>query len=939
MAFCSQCGAAVRASARFCGTCGYPRAPVAQPVAPPTAVRPAPPRPAPPPFISVERTPSPHGVALSLSPPRTEQAILGFRLETLPDWLNAPDVMGQTDVDKLAWALRNWQQFIANLWKWKGAAMALRFLSRPDTGSIDVRLLARVRYAHQAKEIARAFAADLEAQMAALRFDPLPLAAEAELALARYPLNPLCFLEVRQHEAVVPLNIGDAYVVYPYGQPAGDFRTVFETLLRTTSPTLLSFYVEPVDLLPDEKVALSQAAAKAQTLADFQYSGEYYQGRWQDPQAALVGDAYAELLQRLDQPFICVAHVAGEEVPMAWSVARALENGLRAMSATGGATGRKVTVQCDVVQARTPQEMQAVYHAIHDLSLVGWGPSIATPGKERLRYLTDAAGAASLARFPIVGRGGAPGLKVRQVAPGYDQGAKRAETAGDEINLGKFLSGGVAAIKIHDLTRHGLIVGFTGSGKTNSCLHLISQLWRRHHVPVLIIEPAKSEYRGLIEQAGFESLLVFTLGDEATSPFRLNPFEILPGVRVETHISALKTCFDAALPQFGVLPTIVEEAIIRSYREKGWRLTDQGSAHEERLFPTMRDMYTNVIRVSESRGYAGDVRDNIRAAAAGRIGSLLSGSKGYMFDCQRSIPMNILLKGPVVLELDALNDNEKALAMMFLLTQLREYCKIHRQNSVLAHVTLIEEAHRVLENVRSVAGSEVAADTRAEAVRYFSSALAEMRAYGEGFLIAEQSPEKLAPDAVRNTNLKIAHMLLDSRDRESIAGAMIMDEEQKLFLGKLPVGQAAVFMTGYEKATYIKVPPVKGEGYAERLGDAQVARTMAEFRRQHGASYLPFDGCRFCSSPCSYRDAIQQATLDKGLHLDFQAALRAFDENPNPVYDLQNWQKVARVCAHAADHSGYPRNADAAYCYFTHEIDFPFTQHMRDRFLDAFRSL
>ncbi|HOU13718.1 MAG TPA: DUF87 domain-containing protein [Anaerolineae bacterium] len=934
MAYCRQCGAVVRPTARFCGQCGYPREPVT-PLAPAAIQTHAPVQP----YIHIERVNSLSGNVLSAFSQRGEQAIFGFRIEMLPDWLNAPDVMGQNDVDKLSWVLHNWQQFVANLWKWKGAAFALRFVSRPALGAIEAALLARVRLEKHTHQIAMALAADLRAQLTALHFDPLPAATETELRQMRWPIQATCCLELRQHEAIVPLNMGNAYVVHPYGQPGGDFRIVFETLLRATHPTVVSLYLEPTELTSDEKMALSQAAATAQTLADFQYSGEYYQGRWQDPQAALVGEAYAELLRRLGQPFLCVAHIAAEDPPSAWAVARALENGLGVAAATPAAAPRKVPIECDIVQARSSQDIRAISAAINDLSLVEWGTRAATPGKERLRYLTDAAGAASLARFPIVGRGGAPGMKVRQIAPGYDQGIKRPQAAHDEISLGDFLSGGSTTVRIADLTRHGLIVGFTGSGKTNTCLHILGQLWRQHHIPVLVIEPAKTEYRGLIEHPGFESMLIFTLGDEATSPFRLNPFEILPGVRVETHISALKTCFDAALPQFGVLPTIVEEAIIRIYRERGWQLTDQGKANEQRLFPTMRDMYAAVIRVTEARGYAGEVRDNIRAAAAGRIGSLLAGSKGYMFGCQRSIPMEVLLRGPVVLELDALNDNEKALAMMFLLMQMREYCKVNRRDSTLAHVTLIEEAHRVLENVRSVAGSEVAADTRAEAVRFFSGALAEIRAYGEGFLIAEQSPEKLAPDAVRNTNLKIAHMLLDEHDRQAIAGAMIMDEDQKLFLGKLPVGQAAVFMTGYEKATFMRVPPIKGQDYAERLADDVVVRSMQKFRQQHQAAYLPFDGCRFCGSPCRHRQTIEPATLDKTLHIEFQTALRAFDEHPEPTYDAQNWQKVARTCADAAGHAGLAGQLDAAYCYFAHEIDFPFTQHMRDQFVQAFQRL
>lgn len=955
MVNCPRCGATLRPTARFCAVCGT-RLVEAAPESRPAVT------------LSVVGAEDGHGIARAVAdsgldrPPHIqvepagatpapllsgsigqEQALFGFRIPTLPDWLTAPTVIGQTEADKLAWVLHSWQQVVANLWKWKRAACALRFVARPAEGVIEIFLLGRVRVPQQSQVAAQALAHDLAGQLAALYLQPQPLDAVA-LAAARRPVPFQYLLEVHQHEAVVPLNLVDAYFVHPLAGPAGDFRLVFETLLRVGQPVLLSLYLEPTVLTPAEQYALANTASTAQSLADFQDNRwQYYQGRWQDPQAALVGSTYADLVRRLGQPYLCAAHVAATTALAAQEVAHALASAV-AVAPPAGRTAASpavsLPVQCDVVPARTAAEFQALQLALTDLTLPAWAATMAPPGKERLRYLTDAAGAASLVRLPVVAKGGLTGVSVRQIAPGFRPGPQRQAAAADELSLGHFLpEGGLATVKVADLTRHGLIVGFTGSGKTNTCLSLVDQLWRQHHIPILVIEPAKTEYRGLCRRPGFESLKIFTLGDEATAPFRLNPFELLPGIRLETHLAALKSCINAALPQFGVLPTLVEEALIRIYQDKGWELTDKVQADERRLFPTLRDLYTMIVRVVEERGYKGETRDNIRAAAAGRIGSLLAGSKGRMLGCQRSIPMELLFGGPVVLELDALNDDDKALVMMFLLTFLREYCKVNRPDGRLAHVTLIEEAHRVMENVPSMAGSEVAPDTRAEAVRFFAGLLAETRAYGEGILIAEQSPSKLAPDAVRNTNLKIAHMLLDSRDRDAIAGAMIMDEEQKAFLGKLPVGQAALFMTGYERATFIQMPPAKAGGYVARLPDEAVAVHMEPFRQAHSTAYRPWDGCRFCSSPCRYRPVIEPVTLDKALWAAFQAALITFDERPAPADDARNWAEVARACALAAAAAGQAGDAEAGYCYLVHGIDFPFTAEMRAQFVAAWARL
>ncbi len=121
----------------------------------------------------------------------------------------------------------------------------------------------------------------------------------------------------------------------------------------------------------------------------------------------------------------------------------------------------------------------------------------------------------------------------------------------------------------------------------------MNQLWRKHHIPFLVIEAAKKEYRALSRVSGFDQLLIFTLGDETVSPFRINPFELLDGVRLEAHIGRLQACFDAALPQFGILPSIVAEAMERIYKIKGWKLIDHGGqpGTKDRLFPTMRYVY------------------------------------------------------------------------------------------------------------------------------------------------------------------------------------------------------------------------------------------------------------------------------------------------------------------------------------------------------------
>lgn len=383
------------------------------------------------------------------------------------------------------------------------------------------------------------------------------------------------------------------------------------------------------------------------------------------------------------------------------------------------------------------------------------------------------------------------------------------------------------------LTRHAFVAGVTGSGKTNTLFHLLRQV-AATGVPFLVLEPAKTEYRVLLrDEVLGRQLQVFTLGDETTSPFRLNPFEVPEGTPVAVHLDLLRSAFNASFGMWTPLPQVLEAALHAVYLDRGWDVTANTNhrlddpSHRSDAFPTLTDLVRKVEEIVPALGYEERVTGDIRAALRTRLDSLRTGGKGRMLDVRSGFPVDVLLGRPTVLELEGMGDDEdKAFVIGLLMARLAEHRRAEGDADGLRHLLVIEEAHRLLANPGGPRREEGESDVRGKAVETFTNLLSEIRAYGQGVVVADQVPVKLAPDVVKNTNLKLAHRIVAGDDRDVLAAAMAMTPRQARALATLPVGRAAVFNDGEDAPLLVQVPPAKG-GSGTWPTDAEVRAHMA----------------------------------------------------------------------------------------------------------------
>lgn len=381
-----------------------------------------------------------------------------------------------------------------------------------------------------------------------------------------------------------------------------------------------------------------------------------------------------------------------------------------------------------------------------------------------------------------------------------------------EIHLGKIFhmhhtENNKVALRKKSLASHVFITGSTGAGKSNTVYQLLEEA-EKEDVKFLVIEPAKGEYKHVF--GNDEDVSVYGTNHLVSPLLRINPFSFPKEIHVLEHMDRLVEIFNVCWPMYAAMPAVLKNALEKSYKDCGWDLINSSNVYGEDIYPSFSDVTRNIKEIIDNSDYDDENKGAYKGSLLTRLQSLTTGINGMIF-CVDEIAPSCLFDENVIIDLSRVGSSEtKSLIMGMLVLKLQEYRMSNPEgmNCELKHITVLEEAHNLLRRTsteQSAEGSNLAG----KSVEMISNAIAEMRTYGEGFIIADQAPGLMDMSVIRNTNTKIIMRLPDQSDRELVGKAANLNEDQIKELAKLPCGVAAVYQNEWVQPVLCKVDRCK----------------------------------------------------------------------------------------------------------------------------------
>lgn len=412
-------------------------------------------------------------------------------------------------------------------------------------------------------------------------------------------------------------------------------------------------------------------------------------------------------------------------------------------------------------------------------------------------------------------------------------GKRRDVNPENRMTLGKVFDLGQITEKTVELDNkslnmHTFITGSTGSGKSNTVYQMLSEL-RQDGIPFLVVEPAKGEYKDVF--GSLPDVNVFSTNPQVAELVHLNPFKFPESIHVLEHVDGLVEIFSACWPMYDAMPAFFKDAILKSYESVGWDLGSSTFEGEVVEYPDFQTLAEQLDQLIEESGYASDIKSNYKGALITRVKSLTVGLNKFIFT-EEQTPYSRLFDENCILDISRVKSTEtKALIMGIMVYILNEYRMDQKtmNNNGLRHITVLEEAHNLLKNTTG-AGDE--SSLIGKSVEMITQTIAEIRTYGEGFIIVDQSPSSVDIAAIKNTNTKIVLRTPEANDREAVGRSMGLTSDQVNEIAKLPSGVAVVYQNNWVKPvlTMVNKANVKETPYVNHF--PQEIRPLKEARTQ-----------------------------------------------------------------------------------------------------------
>lgn len=413
-----------------------------------------------------------------------------------------------------------------------------------------------------------------------------------------------------------------------------------------------------------------------------------------------------------------------------------------------------------------------------------------------------------------------PGVSVLEMASFgrniEDSGSKNKIELGRLYHMGKEEQStkGYIPVKLDlmSLTMHTFVTGSTGSGKSTAIYKILEEVMNyndeyEENISFMVIEPAKGEYKHKFGH--LNNVKVYGTNSKKTELLRVNPFSFPDDVHVLEHIDRLVEIFNVCWPMYAAMPAVLKDAIERAYISCGWDLGESQCKYKQNekfLYPCFDDLLIQIEKVINESSYSSDSKSDYIGALSTRVRSLTNGLYSRIFTSNEISSVDLFDKN-VIVDLSRVGSIEtKSLIMGLLIIKMQEYRMSNQfeMNSNLKHLTVLEEAHNILKRTSTEQSSE-SSNLLGKSVEMLTNSIAEMRTYGEGFVIVDQSPGLLDMAAIRNTNTKIIMRLPEQSDRELVGRAASLNENQINELSKLRTGVAAIYQNNWLESILCKI--------------------------------------------------------------------------------------------------------------------------------------